>query len=67
MLYRFLRSFLILAFLFVFPSVVFAQAAVYYDYSPDPWRSERFAGNTISTLEQVFQPRDNIVLEGFDF
>lgn len=58
---------LILSFSLVFASNVLAHGSVYYDYSPDPWQSQRFSASSASSIEQVFQPRVDIVLEGFDF
>ncbi|MDP3880857.1 MAG: hypothetical protein Q8Q32_01585 [bacterium] len=58
---------LILSFSLVFASNVLAHGNTYYDYSPDPWQSARFAASSASGIEQVFQPRADIALEGFDF
>ncbi|MDP2629594.1 MAG: hypothetical protein Q8P45_02745 [Candidatus Harrisonbacteria bacterium] len=45
----------------------FSQALLYYEYAPDPWNSQRFVVASANTVEQVFQPRQAIVLTGFDF
>ncbi len=59
------KRFIILALLAV--SAPLAQARVYFEYAPDPWRSTRLVVSANDTPSQFFQSASDFDLTGFDF
>ncbi|MEZ4156558.1 MAG: hypothetical protein R3B52_01080 [Candidatus Paceibacterota bacterium] len=61
MLKKILASF---ALFFFGISPIIGSAATYYDFSPDGWQNSRFDHSSATTVEQVFQTRHDIILQG---
>lgn len=52
--------------LIILTGLPIAHAGTYFEYAPDPWRSERLPVSTVDTPFQFFQSASDFTLTGFD-